>query len=813
MLKQTYTFFLTLLIALVFTDSIVAQSSSVGNTKDVYTGPQTKVQTPAGQNIPIPYDGTLAVLYDNGPLVTNPGGGAGGADLSALQSGIGLGTYGFGAQISAGYSVADDFTINGASWNIEELQFFTYQTGSSTTSTINDARVRIWNGAPNAGGTIIFGDLTTNRLTSTSWANMYRALDTSPTNTDRPIMKAVVQFSPALVLGPGTYWVEVNLGGTLASGPWIPPVSIVGQTTTGDGLQLTPAGGWAAVLDGSYPQGIPFIVLGNSGPPCPVQVPENPTPANNAVNVPITGVTLSWSNGGPGTVPPTQVEVFFGPAGNMTSVYSGAPITQWAVPGYLNYFTNFQWKVVNKIDTCNISSSTWAFKTVQDPYITEYCEQFNDLSNWTVVGPYGLTNWTANASANAGGTAPELRMSWTPSFTGVSTIRQNTPMQLFNNFLTFFSFRFFLDWYAEPSGTVTVGITYDNGFTQEVLYQVVNPTANVGPILVEGTFITPATGSDNAKIQITYEGYSFNIDYIYLDDLCMYSSFSYPPTAPSNLTAQVIYDPEPKIKLNWQDNSFNENGFTIARKFGYPNDPGNYVMAGGVGPNITQFIDSDVIPETTYTYRVFAHNYAGQSCSNLATIFVPIPVELISFTVEVDRNSIRLFWQTATETNNEGFEVQRNTDGEFHTIAFVQGQGTSTEIHNYSFIDKDLKAGHYSYRLRQIDLDGTFEYSSTIEVEILGLREFALGQNYPNPFNPSTTINFSLAVDSKVSLKVFNVLGQEVASLVNGQMSAGSQKISFDASSLNSGVYFYRLDADGIDGQKFSSTKKMILTK
>ncbi len=140
MLKQTYTFFLTLLIALVFTDSIVAQSSSVGNTKDVYTGPQTKVQTPAGQNIPIPYDGTLAVLYDNGPLVTNPGGGA---DLSALQSGIGLGTYGFGTQISAGYSVADDFTINGASWNIEELQFFTYQTGSSTTSTINDARVRI----------------------------------------------------------------------------------------------------------------------------------------------------------------------------------------------------------------------------------------------------------------------------------------------------------------------------------------------------------------------------------------------------------------------------------------------------------------------------------------------------------------------------------------------------------------------------------------------------------------------------------------------------------------------------------------------
>ncbi|MBE0539342.1 MAG: T9SS type A sorting domain-containing protein, partial [Ignavibacterium sp.] len=121
--------------------------------------------------------------------------------------------------------------------------------------------------------------------------------------------------------------------------------------------------------------------------------------------------------------------------------------------------------------------------------------------------------------------------------------------------------------------------------------------------------------------------------------------------------------------------------------------------------------------------------------------------------------------------------------------------------------------GNYTYRLKQVDFNGTFEYSNTIEVEVIGVKEFALGQNYPNPFNPSTTINFSLAVDSKVSLKIFDVLGQEVATLINGQMSAGSQKVSFNASTLNSGVYFYRIDADGVDGQKFSSVKKMILTK
>ncbi|MDT3696842.1 MAG: T9SS type A sorting domain-containing protein [Ignavibacterium sp.] len=712
MLKKICTISLTLLIALIFTGSIAAQSSSISNVKDVYTGPQTKVQTPVGHNIPIPYDGTLALLFDNGPLVTNPGGGSGGADLSALQSAIGLGTYGFGAQISAGNSVADDFTINGSSWNIEELQFFTYQTGSSTTSTINDARVRIWNGAPNAGGTIIFGDLTTNRLSSTSWTNIYRALDTSPSASDRPIMRVVVQFSPALVLGPGTYWVEVSLGGTLASGPWAPPVSIVGQTTTGDALQLTSTG-WAAAVDGTYPQGIPFIVLGNSGPPCPVQTPDNPTPANNSVDLPITGVNLSWSNGGPGSVPPTSVEVFFGPTGNMVSVYSGAPVTNWAVPGTLNYFTSYQWKVVNKIDTCNISSSTWAFRTMQDPNLVEHCEPFDNLSNWTIVGPLGLTNWSANPSANAGGTAPELRMSWTPSFTGVSLIRSNA-ISLVNNTASTFSFNFFLDYYAAPSGTVTVGITYDGGTTEEVLYQVVDPTANVGPALIEGTFTTPATGSENAQLQITYNGYTFNIDYIYWDNLCI---------------RQVI------------------------------------------------------------------------------------PVELTSFTAKSDNNTVTLNWTTATELNNSGFQIERSNGSDYQSVGFVAGHGTSTSAHSYVFVDQNLETGTYTYRLKQVDLDGTFEYSKAVEVEVLGLREYTLDQNYPNPFNPSTTINFSLAVDSKVSLKVFNVLGQEVASLLNGQMSAGSQKVSFDASSLNSGVYFYRLEANGIDGQKFSSTKKMILTK
>ena len=192
----------------------------------------------------------------------------------------------------------------------------------------------------------------------------------------------------------------------------------------------------------------------------------------------------------------------------------------------------------------------------------------------------------------------------------------------------------------------------------------------------------------------------------------------------------------------------------------------------------------------------------------------PTPVELTSFTSFVDESDVMLSWITATETNNSGFHVERSTKGsEYVDLGFVAGHGTTTETQEYSFIDQNVVAGKYNYRLKQIDFDGTINYSKTIEVEVLGVTEFSLDQNYPNPFNPSTKINFRLASDSKVSFKIFDMLGQEVATLVNRQMTSGSHSVSFDGSSLNSGVYFYRIEASGIDGQEFISVKKMILTK
>jgi len=189
-----------------------------------------------------------------------------------------------------------------------------------------------------------------------------------------------------------------------------------------------------------------------------------------------------------------------------------------------------------------------------------------------------------------------------------------------------------------------------------------------------------------------------------------------------------------------------------------------------------------------------------------------VPVELSSFTASVTGNSITLNWITSTETNNQGFEIQRKTNNEFLSVGFIDGKGTTTETQNYSFIDKDLAQGLYTYRLKQVDFDGSFDYSSEIEV-VVGPTDFSLSQNYPNPFNPSTIITFNLAIDSKVTLTIFNTLGEEVTKLVSGNLSAGTQQVNFNAAGLNSGVYFYQLQATGIDGSNFSSVKKMMLTK
>ena len=174
---------------------------------------------------------------------------------------------------------------------------------------------------------------------------------------------------------------------------------------------------------------------------------------------------------------------------------------------------------------------------------------------------------------------------------------------------------------------------------------------------------------------------------------------------------------------------------------------------------------------------------------------LPIPVELTSFTAVISERNIILNWSTATETNNLGFEVQRKSDGDYRTIGFVDGYGTTTEIQNYSFADIKLVTGLYHYRLKQIDFDGKFEFSEEIEVEFLIPAKFVLKQNYPNPFNPSTQIRYSIANSEFVNLTVYNSLGEKVAGLVNESKPAGEYTVTFDAGNFSSGIYIARITA------------------
>jgi len=187
---------------------------------------------------------------------------------------------------------------------------------------------------------------------------------------------------------------------------------------------------------------------------------------------------------------------------------------------------------------------------------------------------------------------------------------------------------------------------------------------------------------------------------------------------------------------------------------------------------------------------------------------VIVPVELSSFAVASDKNTAILTWLTSTETNNRGFEVQKQIETGFHTIGFVEGNGTTTEQKSYFFRDENLLAGTYSYRLKQVDYDGSFSYSDEVETVIEQPSVFYLGQNYPNPFNPFTNIKYSIPADGNVTLKVYDVLGNEVGTLVDEFKQAGTFDVTFNGSNLSSGVYYYRLTA----GENMS-TKKLMLTK
>ena len=276
------------------------------------------------------------------------------------------------------------------------------------------------------------------------------------------------------------------------------------------------------------------------------------------------------------------------------------------------------------------------------------------------------------------------------------------------------------------------------------------------------------------------------------------------------------------IDFDSTSRTFNET-YLIVMKYEYVVGTNNDLIHLFVNPSLTGGEPSTpdaTIPDTTGSDIIVNAVSIRQGSRDYNVIldgirvstswdFAPLPVELSSFTAEANENEVHLSWITASELNNKMFEVERKTsETEYSTIAQIEGAGTTTEMNHYSYTDSDIDAGKYVYRLKQIDFDGTFAYSKEIEVEIANPTTYYLVQNYPNPFNPTTTITYAIPKEELVTLKVYNAIGEEVATLVNDVQQMGSYNVNFDASSLPSGAYMYKIQAGN-----YVETKKMLLLK
>ena len=227
------------------------------------------------------------------------------------------------------------------------------------------------------------------------------------------------------------------------------------------------------------------------------------------------------------------------------------------------------------------------------------------------------------------------------------------------------------------------------------------------------------------------------------------------------------------------------------------------------------YIPYNVVIDTKMILRYTASGYDEAAMIAVIEQYLPpVPVELASFSAIFKNNGVELSWTTASETNNFGFDVERSSDKiNFDRIGFVKGHQTVATPKHYSFSDQNVTPGNYYYRLKQIDTDGSFQYSAILSVETMTPMTFRLEQNFPNPFNPETEISFELSESSPIQLQIFNLLGKEIRTLINSKLDAGNHSICWDGKDndrnlVPSGVYLYQLQAGN-----FIQVKKMSLVR
>ncbi len=482
--------------------------------------------------------------------------------------------------------------------------------------------------------------------------------------------------------------------------------------------------------------------------------------------------------------------------------------------GLLDFHTKYYWRVVEYNSNGFTAGQVWYF--ISQCSIYNYWEDYfsSNLSNYTIIQPY-YTFWDIWPTNFAGGSQPELQYdSHLNNYIVTTYLMLNEIFDLSPSINQIsFNHCFHFDY-----GEFTIGLAYslDEGSTWIPFWQQ-NVTEDIPATQVWDINVP---NENYIKLALFCKSLPSSSGFWYVDNLLL-DTWLTVSTPPIQIFAQADSSAL-MVDLNWSP-GFTVNpswGYRLQRKNGLPRSLTSYSTITEVGPSILSYEDSNVQLDSIYTYRIQSKEGPGggwsTTWSNEATAYVPaiVPVELISFSSSVVGNDITLNWTTATETNNSGFQVERRKtederSEEWLKVSFVDGNGTTTEPQTYSFVDENLSAGKYQYRLKQIDFDGTFEYSNIVEAIILPPAKFSLEQNYPNPFNPSTSIQYAIGSRQIVTLKVYDVLGNEVATLVNEFQEAGIHSTLYILNStLPSGVYLYQLKAGS-----FIQTNKMILIK
>lgn len=378
-----------------------------------------------------------------------------------------------------------------------------------------------------------------------------------------------------------------------------------------------------------------------------------------------------------------------------------------------------------------------------------------------------------------------------------------------------------IDQSTYPLGDIFFRKSNDNGVTWDAAINVTNDARPQNRFCMKNNY--------NGNISIATDDIpgSFNFDEIYL---LKSTNEGLTWTAPVNITnnpgnsnAPWIEVYENNILFSWSDNTQSAPAYDNSDIFFKWSSDGGVTWRDSL--NLSSNTESSSRPRICWGFNgpltniwtelsVIWYDYSTGDAELLARkgILVVTPVELVSFSADCIDQSVNFKWSTTTEKNNKGYELLRkltnNLESSWENVAFITGNGTTTEQRNYSYIDLVPLPGKYNYRLTQIDYDGTTEILKEVEIEVDAPNKFTLSQNYPNPFNPETRINYSVKNQSVVNISIYDVLGNKVKEVLNDLKEPGNYNLNFNGKDFSSGIYYYKMTSGD-----FVSVKKMLLLK